>query len=713
MGRHFNSLLSSQFRVFLLRAIANISTIDTPYVELSNKKVVLILARQSKLRSAALYSSIALAAIAAIPVAGLIGASHAYALEASAGDMKLAAKLAKDGDAAFTSRNYVLAADSYAKAAAALDTSAAQQELKQFYLQSEAEALFQQGDELGDNAALIKAIERQTSLLSLLDRVKSPLNFANVQNDLANSMAVLGAREGEADRLKQAIATYEDVMALRNRETAPLDWARTQNDMGVAKLMLGERAGDNALLSEAIEIFRTTADVYGRSKAATEWAQSRSNLGHVLQTLGQRNSDLEMLTEAVDVLDDAMNVLTRERMPKAWAESQLYMANAKRELGGRLGDESLLLTSLHLYTDALEVRTQEKYPLDWAQTKLDLGNAQLYIGQRQDGLMYLSSAVDSYRDSLKERSPERAPLQWGMSQNNLGAALGVIALRETTSSNLRGAIAAYRAAVSQMTRERDPFNWAMAERNIGANLLTLWRRERPKRQKDFESANAALMEQQATATVPATLADHEKAIRDIVDKQQGVQILDEAIAALEDAGKVYTKELWTSDWATTQTFLVDALTVNAFTGPDWINKGTAQHLRAIAICKELQSVYLPTVDPVFWGQEQRRIGASQFAIGNIREDKAFLKDSTNTLREAQVFQIAHQDLKGWISTLSLLFEALDKLGDKETDVGSYLEAVSVIDKLLLEQTAETDPETNGWLQSRKTEILAKIKQRNG
>lgn len=670
------------------------------------------MAKQSKLRLAALYSGLVLSAVVALPLAGLFGAGHAYAIAANASDMKLAAKLAKEGDAAFSSRNYVLAADSYAKAAAALDASAAQQEIKQFYLQSEAEALFRQGDELGDNAALIRAIERQTSLLALIDRARSPVNFANVENDLANSMAVLGGREGEDRRLKQAISTYEDVMLLRNRETAPLDWARTQNDIGVAKLMLGKRAGNNALLSVAIEIFRTTAEVYGRNKAATEWALSRINLGHGLQSLGQRNSDLEMLTEAVDVLDDAMNVLTRESMPKAWAESQLYLANAKRELGGRLGDESLLLTSLHLYTDALDVRTREKYPLDWAQTKLDLGNAQLYIGQRQDGLMYLSSAVDSYRDSLKERSPEQTPLQWGMSQNNLGAALGVIALRETTSSNLRGAIAAYRAAVSQMTRERDPVNWAMAERNIGANLMTLWRRERPKRQKDFESANAALMEQQATATVPATLADHEKAIREIVDKQQGVQILDEAITAFEDASKVYAKEQWTSDWATTQSFLVDALTVNAFTGPDWLNKGTSQHIRAITICKELQGIYSPTIDPVFWGQMQHRIGASQFAIGNIREDKAFLKDSTNTLREAQVFQIAHQDLKGWISTLSILFEALDKLGDKETDVGSYLEAVSVIDKLTLEQTAETDPGTNGWLQSRKTEILAKIKQRN-
>jgi tetratricopeptide (TPR) repeat protein len=671
------------------------------------------MAKQSKLRSAALYSGLALSAVVALPVAGLLSASHAYALEANAGDMKLAAKLAKEGDAAFTSRNYALAADSYAKATAALDASAAQRELKQFYLQSEAEALFQQGDELGDNAALIKAIERQTSLLAMLDRAKSPLNFANIENDLANSMAVLGGREGEPDRLKQAIATYEDVMSLRNRDTAPLDWARTQNDMGVAKLMLGERSEDDKLLEDSIEIFRTAAEVCGRQNEATEWARSRSNLGHALRTLGARRSDLEMLNQAVDVLDDAMKVRTRESDPKGWAESQLYLANAKRAIGDILGDEALLLTTLHLYSQSLEVFTREKYPLDWAQTKLDLGNAQIHIGQRQSGLMYLSLAVNSLRDSLKERSPERTPLQWGMSQNNLGAALGIIALRETNSSTLRNAIAAYRAAASQMTRERDPVNWAMAERNIGSNLLTLWDRERPKRQKDFENANAAIIEQQVAAAVPATLADHEKALRAIVDKQQGAELLDEAIAALEDAGKVYTKEQRTSDWAITQSLLVEALTKNPFTGPDWLNKGTVQHLKAIDINKDLQGVYTRKQFPVYWGRYEKSIGDSQFAIGNQRDDKAFLKDSVETLRTARDTLISNQDLEGWIDAQSMLFEVLDKLGDKETDVGSYLEAVSVIDKLKAAKAAEGNIQANEWYESRKAEILAKIKQRNG
>ena len=80
------------------------------------------------------------------------------------------------------------------------------------YLQREANALYQQGDEFGDNRALLSAIERYKRLVDLMPRERVPLDWARAQNNLGIALRVLGERESGTAKLEEAIAAYREAL---------------------------------------------------------------------------------------------------------------------------------------------------------------------------------------------------------------------------------------------------------------------------------------------------------------------------------------------------------------------------------------------------------------------------------------------------------------------------------------------------------------------
>ncbi len=111
---------------------------------------------------------------------------------------------ARRGDLALTRLRYGEAAKHFANAAALFPPKSAHQDKRISYLQKEASALYQQGDELGDNGALLSAIERYNRLVDLTPRERVPLYWASTQNDLGNVLLALGQRESGTTRLEES-----------------------------------------------------------------------------------------------------------------------------------------------------------------------------------------------------------------------------------------------------------------------------------------------------------------------------------------------------------------------------------------------------------------------------------------------------------------------------------------------------------------------------
>ncbi|MDQ3775413.1 MAG: hypothetical protein M3461_14215 [Pseudomonadota bacterium] len=177
--------------------------------------------------------------------------------------LSAAAVRAEKGGIAMTRLRYRNAADHF-RAAANL-VPAAEGETRAAYLDRHANALYTQGDEQGDNAALSQAIALYRQLLEARTRERVPLDWAATQNKLDNALWRLGGREAGTARLEEAVAAYREALKERTRERVPLDWAMSQNNLGNALHAQGMRTRGEAgqrLAAQALEEWGKAAAVY-------------------------------------------------------------------------------------------------------------------------------------------------------------------------------------------------------------------------------------------------------------------------------------------------------------------------------------------------------------------------------------------------------------------------------------------------------------------
>jgi len=296
--------------------------------------------------------------------------------------LNLAKMEATQGDIAVTQVRYPEAADHFHRAASLVPPEHPDETAG--YLEREADALYRQGDEFGDNAALRAAIERYRALLTQRPRERVPLQWAMTQSNLGNALWRLGERESGTARLQEAVAAYRAALEVETRERVPLDWAMTQNNLGNVLARLGERESGTTRLQEAVAAYRAALAVMTRDQVPLDWAQTQTNLGAALELLGARESGTACLEEAVAAYRAALEERTRDRVPLDWATTQTNLGAALLELGERESGTARLEEAVATYRAALAERTRERVPLDWAMTqmKMNLGNALAGLGER-------------------------------------------------------------------------------------------------------------------------------------------------------------------------------------------------------------------------------------------------------------------------------------------------------------------------------------------
>src|ERR1700688_4700796 len=183
---------------------------------------------------------------------------------------------AQRGDVALTRLLYGEAAGHFARAAARVP--AEREDLRLQYLDKEADSLWRQGTEVGDNAAASASIEKSRHILTLRSRERVPLDWAMTQNDLGTALSTLGERETGTARLDEAVVAFREALKERTRERVPLEWAATQNNLGTALSSLGARESGTARLDEAVVAFREALKEYTRERVPLQWAAIQNNL---------------------------------------------------------------------------------------------------------------------------------------------------------------------------------------------------------------------------------------------------------------------------------------------------------------------------------------------------------------------------------------------------------------------------------------------------
>ena len=261
IAQHYRDLLEQ----------AAVATSDDPQVAALKEQVRLALAAPDLERADAL-----LAEVQEIQDA----AADRMALEA-------AATAAQRAGIALTRLRYGDAARLFSKAATRVPPD--HDEERSDYLQRQADALYRQGDEKGDNPALREAIDLYRDLVADTSRRDQPLDWAMTQNNLGNALWTLGQRESGTARLEEAVGAFRDALQERTRERVPLDWAGTQNNLGNALSTLGERESGTARLEEAELAIQAAYAVYRDNGYSQYRAYFEERLTAIQQLIDERS----------------------------------------------------------------------------------------------------------------------------------------------------------------------------------------------------------------------------------------------------------------------------------------------------------------------------------------------------------------------------------------------------------------------------------------
>jgi tetratricopeptide (TPR) repeat protein len=322
--------------------------------------------------------------------------------------LEAAATRVQRGEIALTRLRYREAASHFAAAAERVPPAHEDERLD--CLDRAANALYRQGDQFGDNAALVESIARYRALLERRPRERVSLDWAATQTNLGRALARLGERESGTERLEQALAAFHAALEEYTRERAPLPWALAQTNLGLVLTMLGERESSTRRLEEAVAAFREALKERTRERVPLDWAATRTNLGNALLRLGERESGTERLEQALAAYRAALEEYTRERAPLQWAMIQTNLGLVLTLLGERESSTRRLEEAVAAFGAALKERTRERVPLDWAATQTNLGRALARLGHRtrdRSELKEARNAIEAAFDLFMEAGQEQ------------------------------------------------------------------------------------------------------------------------------------------------------------------------------------------------------------------------------------------------------------------------------------------------------------------
>jgi tetratricopeptide (TPR) repeat protein len=341
--------------------------------------------------------------------------------------------LARRADIALTQLRYREAAQYFSEAAAMLGASEAQQAKRVELLEREADTLFRQGTEFGDNEALRLAIGRRLTLIALRPRSLDPEFWARMQYELGRTLWRLGERENGTARLEEAAAAHRAALEVRTRERSAREWAWSRNELGNVLRVLGTRQGKAEWFEQAVVAYREALEVRTRSASPGDWAMGQNNLGAALRGLGGITGETTKLEEAIEAYGAALQVWTPSNSPRNWAMAQGNLGNALMQLGERRADLALLEKAVAAHRASLTVFARPRYPHDWAMAQMNMGGALSTLGQLESGTKRLNDAVEAYRQAMLEFTPAAAPFFRAQVQHALDDLIALIVARESAA----------------------------------------------------------------------------------------------------------------------------------------------------------------------------------------------------------------------------------------------------------------------------------------
>jgi tetratricopeptide (TPR) repeat protein len=140
------------------------------------------------------------------------------------------------------------------------------------------------------------------------------------------------------NRFEKALAAYQSARQLVDKTKSPQQWANLALVIGNANWALGIRTEGEKIqkyLSAAQQAYQQAGEVWPREREPEGWASVQASLGNVLGDLGTRTGGEEgakLLSQAVAAFKNALLVWTYEYIPTYWATAQNNLAEVYEHL---------------------------------------------------------------------------------------------------------------------------------------------------------------------------------------------------------------------------------------------------------------------------------------------------------------------------------------------------------------------------------------------
>ena len=488
-----------------------------------------------------------------------------------------------------------------------------------------------------------RAKARVAELSTSLDQAEADIRARRIEHaevfaSSAETYALTYNYARAAEDFSQAFAQVErwDArLALRYK----LSEAKALVDMGFFR-------ADETALDRALAAYATAAALAPPEVDPEGWADTQGGMAMSLWSRGERRSGTEEMERAVDILRAAIDAEAVRALPAKRAQLQSDLALVLMSLGDRKAGTETLEEAAAAARAALEVRTRAVAPMEWARLKNHLGSTLFSIGQRERHRDRLEEAVAAFRDALSVWTPQSAPMDWANAQNNLALTLGELGSRDPDSARLaeavklldgifdvrtRAAAPLHWAALEEITRQRSPLKWAGIKDNLGLVLSTSAER----------TGDSAL--------------------------------LDQAIAAYEEALAERTRERVPLEWASSTNNLANA----------WYRYGEltheAEHLRkAIPLYEAILDVRTRERDAGGWASTQNNLANALFSLGTHGGGPDMLRRSAEHYRFAVSGYDSAANPIGWADTQYNLSLLLLELGKQTADRAVLAEALAAL-----------------------------------
>jgi tetratricopeptide (TPR) repeat protein len=330
------------------------------------------------------------------------------------------------------------------------------------------------------------------------------------------------------------------------------------------------------------------------------------------------------------------------------------------------------------------------------------------IGTQTQSRQHLLKSIGLYRSALGNTTYKDTSEEWLSAKNGLGIALGALGSIETSPDALAEAAATFREILALPTSTSEA---AVFQSNLGNALLKLGERENGTEKLHqavaaYQEASRIWTKQQFPldwATLESNLG---YAFQLIGQREARRELLAASLTAYRRALEEWTRDLVPMYWASAQANLGNTLKIigEQEAGTESIELATRAYREALGE----QSVER---DPLAWGEIQNNLGAALMLIADRRGDPGSLRDAVSALRESLKVRTREATPMGFASSSNNLGVALIRLGEWEDDPAPFEEAVRAFRAALDVWTAENSPHRGSIAQRNLGDALTALGKR--